>query len=301
MSVVLITGASCFIGKPLTEKMLELGNIVYAVVRNPEKITLRDKNLHVIRCKMSEYDILKDMIGEKVDTFYHLAWDGTRGADRQDKKKQQDNLVASLEVVHAAYQMGAKAFVCIGSQAEYGNCEGVITEEYPAHPTTEYGKAKLEMYNKGRQFADEVGMKFLWPRIFSAYGVGDFEGTMVISSLEKMLKNEPVQLSPCTQMWDFINLHDVISALIRLPKADSGIYNFASGEHRVLREFVEEMKIMAGSTSELQYGANTSAAVVSFMPDCSKLKKAIDWKPEVSFEAGINEIINSLRSCDENN
>lgn len=298
---ILITGASCFIGKPLTEKLLEQGNKVYAVVRNPGKITTRDKNLHIIRCDMSGYSDLPELISEKVDIFYHLAWNGTRGADRFNEEMQQENTVSSLKAIQAAHKLGAHTFVGMGSQAEYGDCSGMITEDHPTIPTTAYGKEKLRVCIEGRQLADRLGIKFLWPRLFSSYGVGDFEGTLVISSLKKMLKNEPVHLSACTQMWDFINVHDVVNALVQLPVAESGIYNFASGEHRVLREYVEEMKTIAGSSSELQYGANTSAAVVSFMPVCSKLKKATGWKPEVSFEAGINEIINSLKNISGNN
>lgn len=293
---VIITGASCFIGKPLTQRLLEQGDTVYAVVRNPEKITVKSPNLHVIKCDMSEYSKLVDLIDDRIDVFYHLAWNGTRGADRLNEDLQRENTTHSLDTVRVAHKLGAKAFVGIGSQAEYGNCEGIVTEEYPTAPTTAYGKEKLEVCIKGRQMADELGMKFLWPRIFSAYGIGDFEGTLVISSLRKMLRNEPVQLSACTQMWDFLNLRDVVSALIMLPEAESGVYNLASGEHHVLREFVEEMKKLSGSSSELIYGTNQNAAVVSFMPNSDKLKKAINWKPAVRFEAGINEIINSMRN-----
>lgn len=293
---VVITGASCFIGKPLTEKLLEQGNKVYAVVRNPEKITIKDPKLEIIRCSMNEYPMLVNMIDESIDVFYHLAWNGTRGADRLNEDMQRKNTVNSLNAVRIAHELGAKVFVGIGSQAEYGNCEGVVTEEYPTAPTTAYGKQKLEVCIKGRQMADELGMKFLWPRIFSAYGIGDFEGTLVISSLRKMLRNEPVQLSACTQLWDFLNLRDVVSALIVLPDAESGIYNLASGEHRVLREFVEEMKRISGSSSQLLYGTNQNSVVVSFMPNSDKLKKAINWQPQVGFEAGINEIINSMRN-----
>lgn len=296
MSTILITGASCFIGKPLMAKLLEQGNKVYAVVRSPEKIIFSHPQLHVIKCDMKDYLRLSELITDRIDTFYHLAWNGTRGSDRLNEEMQQKNADYSLQAVHAANELGAKAFVCVGSQAEYGSCEGIVTEEYPAAPTTAYGKEKLRVCIEGGQMAAEFGMKFLWPRIFSAYGVGDYEGTLVISSLRKMLKNEPVQLSACTQMWDFLNIHDVVSALIKLPQAESGIYNFASGEHRVLREFVEEMKEITASSSVLQYGTNTNAMVVSFMPNSDKLKKAINWRPEVSFEAGIKEIIHSMRN-----
>ena len=296
MRSVLITGASCFIGKPLMKKLLEQGYKVYAVVRQPEKITFSHQELHIIKCDMKDYAKLTALIDDKIDIFYHLAWNGTRGSDRLNEEMQRENTVYSLNAVKIAHELGAKAFVGIGSQAEYGNCEGIVTEDYPAAPTTAYGEEKLEVCIRGRQMADKLGMKFLWPRIFSAYGVGDYEGTLVISSLRKMLRNEPVQLSVCTQIWDFLNIHDVVSALISLPQAESGVYNFASGEYRVLKEYVEEMKKLAGSSSELMYGTNPNAMVVSFMPNSNKLKRAINWKPKVSFEAGINEIINSMRN-----
>lgn len=296
MKIVAVTGASSFIGYNLTLQLLEQGCKVYAIVRSPEKIRITHPQLHIICCDMSDYADLSKKINEKIDAFYHLAWNGTRGNDRNNDELQSTNIKYSLDAVNAAYSLGAKVFIGSGSQAEYGRCEGIIKEDYPVNPNTDYGKAKLAVLTQGCKLAEEKGIRFIWCRIFSIYGIGDYEGTLVISSLKKMLNNEPVDLSLCTQSWDYLHIKDLVRAMVMISEAETGIYNIANGEYRPLKEFVEEIKRLSGSSSKLNFGAIPSNNVVSFMPDSEKLRNSIGWKPEIKFEDGIIELIEHMRN-----
>lgn len=51
------------------------------------------------------------------------------------------------------------------------------------------------------------------PRFFSLYGPYDFEGTLVMSTLKKLMGNEPCDLTKCIQQWDFLYIDDAIEAL----------------------------------------------------------------------------------------
>ncbi len=303
MNTVVITGATSFIGKNVLKELLKQDYFVYAVVRNPQKIAefKESQNLRIIACDLNQIEELPQKIDDKIDIFYHLAWDGTRASARADVEKQNINLLQSIVVMNVAKMLGCHTFIGAGSQAEYGQCEGIITEEYPAMPMTEYGKAKLAVYQKGCDLLPKAGIKFIWTRIFSVYGVGDYEGTLVSTAINKMLKNEPMKLTECTQTWDFVHVSDVARAFVKLIGAPAGVYNVANGDYRMLRDFVMRIKDLTQSQSELLFGAIPYGATgkVSFQPDASKLKNTVNWKPIVDFDEGIKEIIQEQRKAND--
>ena len=298
---VLVTGATSFIGKYLVAALLKHGYQVFAVVRNPDKLgDLRfHNNLITITSTLDEIAAIPEKINTTIDVVYHLAWEGTRGADRDNYTMQQNNIYHSLQVIYTAKQLGCHTFIGVGSQAEYGICEGIISETYPENPCTEYGKAKLHVCREGLKLAHEFQMKFIWCRVFSAYGVGDFEGSLVNTAVRKMLINEPIALTECIQNWDYVHITDVANAFLHLLDAPTGVYNIANGESKILREFIYEIKDITGSESELQFGSipYTNEKMVSFIPSVDKLKLETGWFPVKTFREGIAEIIEEQRKC----
>ena len=212
---------------------------------------------------------------------------------------QEENYKNSITALYVAEKLGAKIFMSAGSQAEYGQLNSVITEDTMSEPTTAYGKNKLKFYEYGMKFCRERNIKFLEPRFFSLYGSGDYQGTLIMSMLDKMLKNEPCDLTDCTQKWNFLNIKDAVNGmkiLIENEDVKPGAYNFASNDTRALKSFLLEMKAITKSNSKLNFGAilHNDSGKYGINPDIIKLL-ATGWKPEVSFESGIKELINNIR------
>lgn len=301
MKKIVVSGATSFIGLHLLNVLLSNeNNHVFAVVRpnSPNKSKLKThENLTVLELSLQEMEKLSSRISVSVDTFYHLAWEGTRGSVRDDKWLQENNYQSSIKALKVAFELGCKSFVGIGSQAEYGKCIGRVTENYKVAPLTEYGKAKLHTCEDGKKLADSLGVKFVWARIFSVYGKGDFEGTLIMSAINKMMNNQKIPLTECTQSWDFIHALDAANALFLLSSAPSGIYNIASGVSRPLKDFVYEMLKITESNSVLEFGVipYNREGVVSFEPVVEKLITVAGWAPEISFRQGVTEIIKIMK------
>ncbi|HZK55096.1 MAG TPA: NAD(P)-dependent oxidoreductase [Desulfosporosinus sp.] len=296
MKNIVVSGATSFIGIHLLNVLLsDKNNHVFALVRpnSPNKGKLKShENLTVMEFSLQKIENLPSRISVLVDVFYHLAWDGTRASARDDQLLQENNYQSSIRAVKVAFELGCKSFVGVGSQAEYGMCIGRITENYKVAPLTEYGKAKLRTCEDGKKLADSFGLKFVWARIFSVYGQGDFEGTLIMSAISKMIRNERIPLTECTQSWDFLHVLDAASALFFLSSAPAGIYNIASGVSRPLKDFVYEMLRLTDSNSVLEFGVipyNTEGAV-SFEPVIDKLIAVAEWAPKISFGQGVSEI-----------
>lgn len=297
----IITGATSFIGLEFTKLVLECGHDVYAVCREGSKSLEelpKDQSLTIVFASMEEYAILPSKI-KTADVFVNFAWDGTNHSGRDVVETQQLNVDFSIAALKAAHQMGCKVFVESGSQAEYGSVSSVITEETPCHPFSEYGKAKLRMKEEGFKMAEQLGIKYIHLRIFSLYGENDHPWTLVMSTLDKMLKDETVDLSLCTQNWNFLYVKDAALQIERLckyaivcDKFVHEVYNIASKDTRILKDFVLVLKELSHSTSKLNFGAIQPDHLVSLQPDVNKTEKAAGYINDYKFEEVVRLIVN---------
>lgn len=296
---IVISGATSMIGAALANKLLENNHEVVAVVRKNTKKTdtlIKSPNLSIVECNMEDYGELNNLIQGEVDVAVSTAWNGTRGADRNNKELQEENYKNSVSFLNVILSKGCQKFLTAGSQAEYGlwTRKEKLKEDATPDPNTEYGKYKLRFYEYAKDYCKANGCMLIEPRFFSLYGPKDYEGTLVISTLKKMLENKPCELTECIQLWDFLYIDDAIDGLVKLVEDDvpEGIYNFGSGYSAPLKEFVEQMKEATNSDSELRYGAipYPATGIVNVNPDVTKLTE-IGWKPSVKFEEGIKKII----------
>lgn len=297
MKTILITGATSFIGLNLLNYLLNDYKIIAIVRSNSQKLEKLpvNVNLSVVELNLEKYDKLPLIITENIYGFIHLAWNGTRGADRENIEIQKLNYKYSISALHSAAKLNAKIFMSAGSQAEYGLQNNIITENTVPKSVTAYGKSKLKFYEYGMEFCKNNNIKFVEPRFFSLYGPGDYEGTLIMSMLDKMLKNEPCDLTDCTQKWNFLNIKDAVAGmkiLLESKLVKSGAYNFASKDTRELKSFLLEMKNITNSKSILNFGAilHNDSGKYGINPDISKLLNT-GWQPKISFEDGIREII----------
>lgn len=273
--VFFITGASSFIGIELCRYLSDNGHSVVAMSRKSNvQLEALAKNgcLRIFRSDL--YSLIENSIDVQADVFVHLAWAGTSHDDRNNSTIQDENVRMSLECIKLAQRMQCQLYVDAGSQAEYGIVPGVITEDTECHPTTAYGKAKLEMYNQSKHLMKELGLKYIHLRIFSVYGKNDHSTTLIMSSLRKLQANETIEMRSGGQKWNYVYVKDAarqIGELALHAMADDAfkceVYNIASNDTRKLSEFIEVMKEICGSQSELHFGGYDPEKDVNLDPD----------------------------------
>ena len=305
----IVTGATGFIGKALCEELLKANYDVAAVIRkgSAKRGKLDDllcanfeweSKLQTIELNLDELEKLHTEYHIEADVFFHLAWNGSSGADREDFDTQYTNITYMKKAIKTAKDCGCKKIVGAGSQAEYGVVNGMAKEnETVPNPFMMYGAAKLAAYQMGKLYATQIGMKLVWPRIYSVYGVGENQGTLVSYLVDTLKKGEIPQLSPCENMWNFMYISDCVRALRKLGENEGteGIYNVASKDTRILKEFVTEIRDIVAPNMELNFGAKQSDPSRTFwlMPDCEKLDAIWDGA-KVMFRDGIEKKIQGM-------
>ena len=298
----IVTGAFGFLGAALCRELLDQGGHVTAVVRpdSPNRAKVMElsqerdgceRRCDVLEVGLDRLDDLWKVHCIHADVFYHLAWNGSAGSDREDFDIQHTNIGYTAQAVRAAKACGCRKIVGAGSQAEYGviHRKAVEAETVP-HPFMMYGAAKLASYQMGRVLAGQLGISFVWPRIYSVYGVGENSGTLVNYVMDSLRAGKMPELTPCENMWNFMYVSDCARALRMLGESreSEGIYHVASKDTRRLREFVEEIRDLVAPGAELGFGRKEAKAERTFWlePDVRKLDKA-GFVCEVSFGDGI--------------
>ncbi|MBE5910030.1 NAD-dependent epimerase/dehydratase family protein [Pseudobutyrivibrio sp.] len=285
---VIVTGAAGFAGYSLTRELLEQGHEVYAILRPNSKHNDRfynvNGNLHLVELDCVDFDKIADKILCQCDVFYHLAWFG----GRDDFEGQNANIDYTIKAIESAAKSGCKRFVGIGSQAEYGVCEGLITEDQMPRPINAYGAAKVAALYLSKRRAEQLGVEWIWGRIFSLYGDLEPAGRMLPDVLDKMKHDEAVSLSSCEQNWDYLHVVDAAKAIAALGKSGHAgeIYNIANGNYAPLMTFIDRAKTELKSKSEVKFGERVNP-FISLQPDVSKIKAHTGWSPKICFEDGI--------------
>lgn len=286
----IITGAAGFLGCNLVERLMQEDDVhIYAVVRpdSPHNARLApSERLTIVPTDLSEYGHLDELIDEECDVFFHLAWQG----GRYDFVAQYGNIADTLAALEAAVRLGCRRFIATGSQAEYGPQTVLITEETCPHPVCAYGAAKLAACTLSHRRAADLGIEWIWGRVFSLYGRYEFEGRMLPALVNALREEKPFALSSSgTQNWDYLYAADGADALAALAeKGRAGeIYNIAHGGYRPLRDYIEEAQRVLESESDVTYGA-ADADVFSLQPSVEKIRRDTGWMPTANFVEGIH-------------
>ncbi|SHJ39356.1 Nucleoside-diphosphate-sugar epimerase [Clostridium cavendishii DSM 21758] len=289
---IVITGATGFIGTALCQELINNGHNVTSIIRpNSSKKGKLPKEVNIVELPLDKLDKMSG----NYDIFYHLAWNGASGADRNNFDIQNSNIKYTAEAIRLAKRCGCQKFIGAGSQAEYGVVHGLCNEDTTVpNPFMMYGAAKLASYHIGKILSEQLGITFIWPRIYSVYGVGENEETLLSYVIKTLKKGGAPELSACQNMWDFIYITDCVKALRLLGEKDEtvGLYNISVGEPRLLKSFVEEVKNIVRTDGELRFCAKTIDLNKTFWlePDVSKLKN-IGFQHEIEFSDGIDKML----------
>ena len=300
MNSAIITGATGAIGHALIDELIK-NNVKVLVLAREESgrnsTITRHPLVEVRSCSLEQLESLENTEGESYDVFYHLAWSGTTGAARNDMQLQNRNVKYTLDAVEAAKRFSCRKFIGAGSQAEYGRFDGKLKADTPAFPENGYGMAKLCAGQMSRVLCSQCGMEHIWFRVLSVYGPFDGEGSMVTSTINKLKQGIVPEFTRGEQIWDYLYSGDAGRAFATAGERgkDGKIYVLGSGQGRPLSEYIEMIRNVVAPGAELGLGRLPYAAnqVMHLEADISGTEEDLDFRPQVSFEDGIRQILKS--------
>ncbi|WP_158816271.1 NAD(P)-dependent oxidoreductase [Methylocapsa sp. S129] len=289
-----ITGASGFVGAATLSAALEAGHEVAAPVRPGSPVQrLAPFEGRYRRLSLDLRDtaaVAAAMAAFRPDAVLHLAWWGVANSARFERRQVTDNIEAACALTEAAAASGARAFIGIGSQGEYG-AGSTMREDALPRPTSLYGASKVAALFLTRQLAEQAGLRHAWLRLFSAYGPGDNDVWLIPMLINEMLAGRRPRTTLGTQSWDWLHVDDVARAIlaVAMTATAEGVFNLGSGRATPVKSVVERIRDLAAPGMELVFGEIPFRPdqVMHMQADISRLTAATGWRPDIAIEEGL--------------
>jgi nucleoside-diphosphate-sugar epimerase len=292
-----MTGATGFIGAPLLQLARREGWEVVALVLPGEVPDRGPTGVHWIQGTLATIETWGAQVGRlEPQACLHLAWNTSPG-EYLTTPENLDWLSWSAQLVRQAPRWGCRQVVGVGTCAEYENSGERLSESAPTRPDTLYAACKAALRLVGRELAAQARVPFTWARIFHPYGPGEHPRRLVASCIRTLLRGERFEASQGTQARDFIHVHDVAAALLRIvEQGTGGDVNVCSGEPVEIRTLLQEIAEVLGRRELLALGALPlrpwdPASIVG----SNGVLRSLGWRPRFSLAAGIADTVSWWR------
>jgi nucleoside-diphosphate-sugar epimerase len=300
----LVTGASGHLGSYLTERLLQAGEEVFILVRPQSDLWRLSgvlERINVVQADLSNLSNAAPVINElKPEATFHLAWEGVTSAFKNSPEQITRNLTGSLELFEIVRSAGCKLWVGVGSQAEYGAHDSILTEQTPVGPLTAYGTAKLCVGLATKKLCELSGMRYVWLRLLATYGPKDDERHLLPATIRKLLARERPSLTLGEQRWDYLYVTDAAEAIYRAAVSEEaqGVFNLGSGESQSLRSIIERVRDLIDPALPLGFGEipypKDQLMRLETSIDC--LRRATAWTPQVNLDEGLRRTVDWYKS-----
>lgn len=259
MHKVLITGITGFLGSHIAEKLISEGIKVIGLKRvNSDIWRCRDfeDKIHWVDIDKEEF-YQNELLSLDFDTVIHGAWIGVEADSRDNWIEQSKNIPFLVTLLEISKSMGVKKFVFLGSQAEYGNFNGKITEEHKVDAFNAYGSVKLACLEIVKTFCVINEINWIWLRLFSLFGEKENTNWLIPSLVTSMLSDRQKDFTFGEQKYAYLYVKDyseIMNRIITLP-VKSGVYNVSSTEIRTIKSLIEDVRNYINPKFNLNFGA----------------------------------------------
>ena len=208
---VAITGASGFLGRPLSEKLSILGIEVLAIARSIPNDISKNK-IYWLKADLSipeSYQTEVKLFSPEV--VIHLAWQDIPDFSLE---KSKVNLHQSLDFINFIVSLqSCKKILFSGSCWEYDNASGVCIEtEKVEGLKNHFTWAKNSLRKKAELLCKQKSLSFVWFRIFYIYGPGQRLGSLLPSIFINLKEGKLPQINSPFNSNDYIYIDDVVDA-----------------------------------------------------------------------------------------
>ncbi len=278
---ILLTGATGFLGSNLLRAFLDKEWDVSIIKRSFSNTS----RIHNLLPKISFLDIDIDPLESIFDqrsSFDAVVHTATCYGRRGETASQvmEANLVFPLKLLEIAAFFNTPAFF---------NTATILYSFLNI-----YALSKRQFEDWGRIFSCQKKIGFVNLKLEQIYGPGDDDSKFTTFIFESLKKNvSRIELTPGEQKRDFIYIDDVVSAYILLLEGfkkenEFSEYDIGSGKAVSIREFVECVKEISGSNSELIFGAKPYRDHETMLSnaDIEKLE-LLGWSPCIPLRDGI--------------
>ncbi|MBI4021477.1 MAG: NAD-dependent epimerase/dehydratase family protein [Candidatus Aenigmarchaeota archaeon] len=292
--MILLTGASGFVGRQLLVDLLAAGHPVRALVRDPAGLSV--KGVEAVKGDVTDPASLKPAFRD-VDTVIHLA--GAISYRLPAAELMRVNLDGTRNVLAAAER--CKKILFASSVSVYGETRGEASEATPPAPKTAYGRSKLA----AEQAVLAAGIPALAYRISVVYGPGSPIWTRILKLFGKGFPIPRAQVNT-----NLIHVRDVSRAFLVGLRKGAGVYNIAGDRSLPFEELATKLAAcfhMAPRFAPVWLVSMLAAAkpglrqeLQAFLTNreyaVAKARADLGFSPRMDLDTGLQEMVSWFQS-----
>lgn len=318
---VLITGGAGFIGshvvrlfvnKYATYKIVNLDDLTYAGNLENLKDIEKKPNYLFERGNILDVEFLFSVLKKHdIDGVIHLAAESHVDRSLHNPTEfANTNIIGTLNLLRAAQaswegNFEKKVFYHISTDEVYGSAEhgGYFTEQTPIDPRSPYSASKASSDHFVSAFHNSYGLPTLISRCSNNYGPFHFPEKLIPLMINNIINSKPLPVygkGENIRDWLFVEDHArAIDAIFHKGKAGE-IYNIGGNNEW---KNIDLVKLLCHiMDKKLGRDEGTSANLITYVKDrpghdlryaidASKLISETGWRPEVTFEEGLEKTV----------
>lgn len=296
--MILLTGATGFIGKHIYERLLQIyGEEKVVVLTSDDAFPGR----HLLHNNYSfDGDIFVDSGFSNIDTIIHA------GAFIPKDSGEADLIYESNTNICNTYQLlesnlpNLHKFIFLSTIDVYCSNNDIITENSLVNPVSMYGYSKLYCEEMIKKWARQNNITAQLLRIGHVYGPGEesYKKLMPVM-IDKVIRGENVTIFGSGEAKrSFIFIKDVVDAILKSLELDKfvGPINIANDNSLTINNVVEMIVSLSGGSVQI-HRKNNSAKTRDLVFDITKMGKYL-VKPKIAFDEGLKiefDYVKSIR------
>ena len=294
-----VTGGAGFVGSHLVQLLIK-NNHEVIVIDNLH--TGKKENLESVIDKIEfqkidirNYESMENILKNIDGVFHQAALTVVQDSFSNPKEYYDVNVQGTENIFKLSIENKFKV-VYASSSSVYGHKQKMpIKENMETKPINPYGQTKLECEYLFEKYS-KLGGSIIGLRYFNIFGKGQtVEYAGVITKFIERLKEgkAPIIFGKGSQIRDFISVDDIAKAnLMAMNHNESNLLvNIGSGKAISILELANMMIKISGIELNPTFTKSLQGDIEKSHADISLAKKSFSWKPEITLQEWLNEII----------
>ena len=303
----LVTGCAGFIGARVSEMLVDAGHQVTGIDDLSDGYDPRLKEWRLERLKaeeqfafrredISDLKAMSDVFAS--DHFDALLNLGARAGVRQSVSDPwiyaQTNYLAMVNLLELCREYGVGKIVQASTSSVYGNDTPTpFGESAPASmPLSPYAASKKAAEDLCYAYHYLHGLDVTVFRFFTVYGPAGRPDMSIFKFVRAIAEGQPLTLFGDGGERDFTHVDDIARGFIAgIRPLGHEVINLGGGQTTTVKRVIELIESLLGRKAIIEVTERPAADVDSTSADISKAERVLDWRPEVSLEDGLSEIV----------
>lgn len=314
MKKVLVTGADGFIGSHLVETLLEEGYDVRAFVLYNSFNTWgwldtfpKEKldKIEVFTGDVRDPNAVRQA-ASGVDAIFHLAALIAIPYSYYAPDAYVDtNIKGTLNVLQAARDLNIERVLVTSTSEVYGTAQYVpIDEKHPFQGQSPYSATKIGADRIAESFYRSFGLPVTIVRPFNTFGPRQSARAVIPTIITQLLSGKTeIKLGSLEPTRDFNYVKDTARGFLEIYHSDKTVgqeINIATQKEISIGQLAEELIRQINPKAKIvcdEQRLRPSKSEVERLLGCNeKIKSLTKWEPRYTFEQGLSETIEFLRS-----